>query len=213
METEVKRLQAQLDNQKIQALLKERELEQKASERESWHLKNFSSVQKTLLETLTKEAEAKKRAAQLEAEAEKEKIPPLRREETPITQQDGNPMPSSGHPISIGDPSSRSQILDRIRAEEEAMAADLENSGHPESGNPGNTDPIDAYKSRPVLPTPATLGFPDMKHAPELFPESALPNIAEQDEDPTYTLTSEQFEENIRTLPTVGRPPCTLYNT
>ncbi|EGT46670.1 hypothetical protein CAEBREN_24208 [Caenorhabditis brenneri] len=193
METEVKRLQAQLDNQKIQALLKERELEQKASERESWQLKNFSSVQKTLLETLTKEAEAKKRAAQLEAEAEKEKIPPLRREETPITQQDGNPMPSSGHPISIGDPS-----------KEEAMAANLENSGHPESGNPGNTDPIDAYKSRPVLPTPATLGFPDMKHAPELFPESALPNIAEQDEDPTYTLTSEQFEENIGTLPTVG---------
>ncbi|EGT45359.1 hypothetical protein CAEBREN_32607 [Caenorhabditis brenneri] len=116
METEVKRLQAQLDNQKIQALLKERELEQKASERESWHLKQFSSVQKTLLETLTKEAEAKKRAAQLKAEAEKEKNPPLRSEETPITQQNGNPTPSSGHPISIGDPSARSQILDRIRA-------------------------------------------------------------------------------------------------
>ncbi|EGT54014.1 hypothetical protein CAEBREN_17417 [Caenorhabditis brenneri] len=118
MEAEVKRLQAQLENQKRQALLKERAIEQTASERETWHLKQLSSVQTALLESMNNENMANKRAAQLQAEAARAKarILPTIREGIAMPQQTRDATPPSVNSIPIVNPSGGSQDYDHIRA-------------------------------------------------------------------------------------------------
>ncbi|EGT55708.1 hypothetical protein CAEBREN_10025 [Caenorhabditis brenneri] len=107
MEAEVKRLQAQLENQKRQALLKERAIEQTASERETWHLKQLSSVQTALLESMNNENMANKRAAQLQAEAARAKarILPTIREGIAMPQQSRDTMPPSANSVPINNTS------------------------------------------------------------------------------------------------------------